>query len=131
MGNVGMLYDDDAQLRSWERVHERLALEDAERDRYLRAVIAKEDKKLAKRRAKLQYAAYHRESINEQDNRYGMLTVEGPGGRTSAGGTAWLCRCDCGRTRIVLGTALRRSSVWHCGQDVHGRRGGSIPIKKK
>jgi hypothetical protein len=48
--------------------------------------------------------------------RVGMLMVVGPGTRKySRNETAWVCRCDCGTTKEMLGRSLRRGEVKSCG----------------
>ena len=53
------------------------------------------------------------ELINEIGNRYGFLTVAKQ--TTKNGHAAWLCQCDCGNTRIELGTQLRAGRAKVCG----------------
>lgn len=52
--------------------------------------------------------------IDETGNRYGRLTVveraEG-----IKGSAAWLCRCECGNEKIVLGILLRNGNTVSCG----------------
>lgn len=57
---------------------------------------------------------YRRTHIDETGNRYGRLTVIRRGG-TSAQGTKWVCKCDCGNYAEVRGAALRRGLTRSCG----------------
>ena len=56
---------------------------------------------------------------DESGKRYGKLTVIQRYGSRPAQGTSayaqWLCRCDCGEERIVVGSALRQGTVLSCG----------------
>lgn len=54
--------------------------------------------------------------IDETGNRYGRLTVidraiANPG----LNGATWICRCECGKEAIVLGSSLRNGSITGCG----------------
>lgn len=52
--------------------------------------------------------------IDEIGNRYGLLTViELTKDKNNR--TAWLCRCDCGNTKIVRGPDLRTGKITTCG----------------
>lgn len=51
--------------------------------------------------------------IDETGNRYGRLLVTGVAG--SKNGVIWECRCDCGATSRVRGTALRYGKARSCG----------------
>lgn len=46
--------------------------------------------------------------------RYGRLTVLGLAGRAPSG-RLWDCRCTCGRSKVILGTALRSGHTKSCG----------------
>jgi len=46
--------------------------------------------------------------------KFGMLTVISPAENIS-GRTAWLCRCDCGRERVVKTANLRNGCTKNCG----------------
>jgi len=54
---------------------------------------------------------------NEIGNRYGKLVVveraPKPEGRPK--GAYWLCKCDCGNSKIVRGADLRSGDVNSCG----------------
>lgn len=45
----------------------------------------------------------------------GLLTAISPAGRSPAGNALWLCRCDCGNTKIVGMGNLRPGAVQSCG----------------
>ena len=52
--------------------------------------------------------------INEIGNKYGLLTViELTKDKNNR--TAWLCQCDCGNTKIVRGSDLRKNKITSCG----------------
>lgn len=53
--------------------------------------------------------------IREEGNRYGKLTVINEYGRDSYGRVLWLCLCDCGNEKIVLGKSLRMGLCNSCG----------------
>lgn len=68
-------------------------------------------------------------TIDETGHRYGHLTViRRDNGRHSGTGVVWLCRCDCGNTRLVPGGKLRNGSVTQClvcsGRTPHDIRPG-------
>lgn len=52
---------------------------------------------------------------DETGNVYGRLTVLERLENTSAGQTRWLCQCECGKQKIVKGTALRCGDTQSCG----------------
>lgn len=70
--------------------------------------------------------------IDLTDQRFGRLVVLHEAGRSKAGKVLWLCQCDCGNTKIVVGGDLRSGKTTSCGcyhQDVaatqatiHGER---------
>lgn len=45
---------------------------------------------------------------DETGNKYGKLTVIQFNAMNKNGDALWLCRCDCGKDSVVLGTSLRR-----------------------
>ena len=47
--------------------------------------------------------------------RFGKLTVIEYVGTDKTGHTSWLCKCDCGNTRIMSGANLRRVRTPSCG----------------
>lgn len=52
---------------------------------------------------------------NEIDNVYGKLTVVKALGLDKRGNALWLCQCECGGTKEVIGQDLRRNAVKSCG----------------
>ena len=52
--------------------------------------------------------------IDETGNKYGKLTVLSLT-KDKNGRTAWLCQCDCGNTKIVRGSDLRKNKITSCG----------------
>jgi hypothetical protein len=52
--------------------------------------------------------------IDMTGRRCGRLVVLSRGANTKAG-VMWMCRCDCGREKAVLGEHLRRERVRSCG----------------
>lgn len=53
--------------------------------------------------------------VNEIGNRYGKLIVTEQYKSDSEGHAKWLCKCDCGNTRICTGISLRRGTCLSCG----------------
>lgn len=53
--------------------------------------------------------------IDETGNKYGFLTVKELT-KDKNGRTAWLCKCDCGNTKIVRGSDLRTGKITSCGR---------------
>jgi hypothetical protein len=53
--------------------------------------------------------------INEIGNKYGSLTPISLT-KDKNGRTAWMCQCDCGNTKIVRGSDLRKGKVTHCSK---------------
>ena len=53
--------------------------------------------------------------INEVGNRYGKLTVLGRAQNNKHGTAQWLCRCDCGEKKVILGNCLRAGHTESCG----------------
>lgn len=54
-------------------------------------------------------------TIDETGNRYGRLTVVCRAGSTKGGIARWLCQCDCGGKKVVIGSKLRRGETRSCG----------------
>lgn len=57
--------------------------------------------------------------------RFGRLTVSTRGPDSPSGNARWVCRCDCGELRLVVGTDLRRGHHRSCGclaAELTGRR---------
>ena len=68
--------------------------------------------------------------------KFGMLTVLERAENVN-GKTAWLCRCDCGNTRVAVTSALKSGHTWSCGcktrrpehttrRDLTGKRFGRL-----
>lgn len=53
--------------------------------------------------------------IDEAGHKYGSLTVISIT-KDKNNRTAWLCKCDCGNTKIVRGPDLRKGKITTCGQ---------------
>lgn len=51
--------------------------------------------------------------------RFGILTVVEDAGNDAHGNSLWLCRCDCGCTKIVRGSKLKEGQVKSCGCTQH------------
>jgi hypothetical protein len=51
----------------------------------------------------------------EMHGKFGLLTVVERAGRNRWGNAKWRCVCECGREKIVLGTALRAETAVSCG----------------
>jgi hypothetical protein len=54
-------------------------------------------------------------SKNEINARYGRLVVLCQDGHDKYKNTKWLCVCDCGNTKTILGMNLRKSMTTSCG----------------
>lgn len=53
--------------------------------------------------------------IDLTDKKIGKLTVIKMNGKDKNGHCKWLCQCDCGNTKNVLGTHLIRGNIRSCG----------------
>jgi len=53
--------------------------------------------------------------IDETGNRYGRLTVVCREESIKDGVARWLCQCDCGGKKVVIGSKLRRGETRSCG----------------
>lgn len=60
---------------------------------------------------------------NITGQRFGGWRVFSKAGNTPRGAALWLCRCDCGTERIVVGTDLRNGKSTGCGCKGTGRLG--------
>lgn len=80
--------------------------------------------------------------INEIGNKYGLLTVIDIT-KDKNGRTAWLCQCDCGNTKIVRGSDLRKNKITTCGskcklkysrnqnfKDLTGQKFGRLTVQR-
>lgn len=54
-------------------------------------------------------------TINEIGNIYGKLTVIERAENSKAGKARWLCKCECGKTKIIVGSDLRNNKTKSCG----------------
>jgi hypothetical protein len=52
---------------------------------------------------------------NEVGNRHGMLEVLSFAGRTYGNLATWLCRCDCGNEKVLIGAVIRKGDSVSCG----------------
>ncbi len=53
--------------------------------------------------------------IDETGNRYGSLVVIEAHDTRRFGNVVWVCKCDCGNTKPVVGTYLRNGNTKTCG----------------
>lgn len=53
--------------------------------------------------------------IDMMNKRFGRLTVIGEGGRAPDGSIKWICQCECGNIKEIVGTSLRKGVVKSCG----------------
>ena len=53
--------------------------------------------------------------IDETGNRYGKLVVLKKANKISNYGTYWVCQCNCGNVKIILGSSLRTGNTTSCG----------------
>ena len=61
--------------------------------------------------------------IDEIGNKYGLLTVlEKTKDKNNR--TAWLCQCECGNTKIVRGSDLRKGRITTCGYNCQLKQNG-------
>lgn len=67
--------------------------------------------------------------------RFGRLTVTHRAPNTQGTASAWVCLCDCGTTKTILGTNLRRGTTKSCGclrgeraDDLTGTRFGRLTV---
>ena len=67
--------------------------------------------------------------------RFGIYTVIGAAESTTSGRRRWLCRCDCGTERIVLGSNLKNGHSESCGcrriRDLTGERVGRLTVLER
>ena len=66
--------------------------------------------------------------------KFGLLTVVCKQ-KDSAGRNGWLCKCDCGGSKVVKGSDLKRGSVKSCGclfaPDLTGKQFGFLTVVKE
>lgn len=69
--------------------------------------------------------------------RFGMLTVIERASNSNTGLTRWLCKCDCGNEKIIIGNSLKRGRSRSCGwaekatptfKDLTGIRFGRLTV---
>jgi len=53
--------------------------------------------------------------IDLTGHKYGRLTVLEYQGKRETGGHRWLCKCECGNTKITYGGSLRNGTTQSCG----------------
>ena len=53
--------------------------------------------------------------IDLTGERFGRLTVISSEGKNKHGNYMWLCKCDCGNTKVLNSGELRRGNVRSCG----------------
>ena len=67
--------------------------------------------------------------------KYGMLTVIGQAPSSEKGQRRWLCRCDCGTEKTVLGGNLKRGTTVSCGckhkNDLTGKKIGKLTVLER
>ena len=60
--------------------------------------------------------------MNLMGRRFGKLTVVAEAPKNSSGKVRWLCRCDCGKERIVIGTFLTTGRITSCGCEKNAKQ---------
>lgn len=99
----------------------------ASTEHYLFIPIKYKDNDLAVKRYKKSYK-------NIKGKKFGLLTVIKRVNNTQNGKTQWLCKCECGNTKIVPGKSLRDGNTKSCGclnnKDYvyEGRRFGKLEV---
>ena len=67
--------------------------------------------------------------------RFGMLTVIGQAPSTDKGRRRWICKCDCGTEKIILGCNLKRGTTVSCGckrkNDLTGQKIGKLTVLER
>lgn len=56
-----------------------------------------------------------KKSIDLTGQHFGRLTVLRRAGRNSSGNSKWECRCECGKTIVVVDSNLKRGTTRSCG----------------
>lgn len=69
--------------------------------------------------------------IDLTGQRFGRLVVVEQAGKNRFGSICWLCRCDCGREKVIAGHHLRSGQATTCGcvrmgERVHGEAGSKL-----
>ena len=72
------------------------------------------------------------QKVDLTGQRFGSLTVLTQGESDGHGKSRWLCRCDCGSEKVILGSNLRRGTTVSCGckgrRDLTGQRFGTLTV---
>lgn len=55
------------------------------------------------------------QTIDLTGEKFGRLTVLGRAPNTPRGETRWMCSCECGASRVIIGRSLRRGRTLSCG----------------
>ena len=67
--------------------------------------------------------------------KFGMLTVISRAESDESGKRRWLCRCDCGAEKTVLGSNLKRGTTVSCGckrqKDLTGQKIGKLTVLER
>lgn len=67
--------------------------------------------------------------------KFGMLTVIAQAPSSDSGMRRWVCRCDCGTKKVVLGNNLKRGTTVSCGckgkRDLTGQRIGQLTVLER
>jgi len=67
--------------------------------------------------------------------KFGMLTVIGQAPSTAKGHRRWICRCDCGTEKVIMGSNLKRGTTVSCGckhqNDLTGRKIGKLTVLER
>lgn len=67
--------------------------------------------------------------------KFGMLTVIAQAPSTASGQRRWVCQCDCGAEKIVLGHNLKRGTTVSCGckrkKDLTGQKIGKLTVLER
>lgn len=67
--------------------------------------------------------------------KFGMLTVIGQAPSTEKGQRRWICKCDCGTEKIVMGSNLKRGTTVSCGckhkNDLTGQKIGKLTVLER
>lgn len=67
--------------------------------------------------------------------KFGMLTVIGQASSTKNGHRQWICKCDCGTEKVILGSNLKRGTTVSCGckhkNDLTGQKIGKLTVLER
>lgn len=75
-----------------------------------------------------------------QGRRFGWLTVVSRFGRTKSNKVTWSCVCDCGKTRVIVGSDLLSGGTKSCGcyaktkttmKNLQGKRFGRLSVVRR